>query len=211
MRVAIPAMVLFVYGNIGLAAASDNAVPGDPLYPVDRAYENIAAVIGIDSDKAAERLAEASILLAEGNFAVAVEAIAASAAGTDDAIDDRIGQVQAELAAANPTGFDREDMHRSVAALASTVERIATGEYEPAAWMESLDASSQAVIDVAAGLPFNPVGQNGSFVPPGQDDNFVAPGQEDGSQPPGQDEGVVPPGRDEDRTPPGQENRGNEE
>lgn len=54
-------------GNVGLALAADSAVPGDPLYGVDRAYERVAEVLGIGGDNARERLEEASTLATRGD------------------------------------------------------------------------------------------------------------------------------------------------
>ena len=73
-----------VFGNIGIAAASNSAVPGDLLYPVDRAFENVADLIGVDVGGATERLEEAAVLIARGQFDTAIEPIAAAAAELDD-------------------------------------------------------------------------------------------------------------------------------
>jgi len=205
LNVALPALVLILFGNIGLAAAADSAVPGDLLYPVDRAYERIGEVFGIDTDTSSERLAEASVLLAEGRFDTAVQAIAASLADPSSQIGDRLLKTADELSYADTRALDREDLHRSIAELGSTVEALTVGGDNPVAWIEAIDASSQAVIDVAAGLPFEPAGQGDISVPPGQDEEFTPPGQEGGSPPPGQDEEFTPPGQDEEFTPPGQE------
>ena len=51
----------------GVGAIADQAVPGDSLYPVDRAYESISRVIGRDVDRTQERLEEALALVQRGD------------------------------------------------------------------------------------------------------------------------------------------------
>jgi hypothetical protein len=51
----------------GVGAIADQAVPGDSLYPVDRAYESISRAIGRDVDRTQERLEEALALAQRGD------------------------------------------------------------------------------------------------------------------------------------------------
>ena len=51
----------------GVGAIADQAVPGDSLYAVDRAYESISRVIGRDADRTQERIEEAIALVQRGD------------------------------------------------------------------------------------------------------------------------------------------------
>ncbi len=64
---------LLAISNVGLAAVSDTAVPGDPLYGLKRAYERVSDLFG-EGSHVAERLREAEVLLTRGesNSALAV-------------------------------------------------------------------------------------------------------------------------------------------
>lgn len=73
--VAMATTVLFGISNVALAATADSAVPGDILYGIDRAYENVSGLVGIGGVHAAERLAEADTLLQRGNFGAALELV----------------------------------------------------------------------------------------------------------------------------------------
>jgi hypothetical protein len=84
-RVAVVAAALVVVvGMTGVAVASDAAVPGDPLYGLDRALE----VVGIGAGGISERISEAQVLTSSGQVAEAIdhvaEAIAASNEGEPD-------------------------------------------------------------------------------------------------------------------------------
>ncbi|HEX6219669.1 MAG TPA: hypothetical protein VF115_01100 [Acidimicrobiia bacterium] len=67
---AVAAILLFAM--TGVAVASDSSVPGDALYGIDRALENI----GIGDGGAAERLEEASTLTENGDSAAALDLLA---------------------------------------------------------------------------------------------------------------------------------------
>lgn len=73
---------LATVGIGGLAAAAENSIPGDFLYPVDRAFE----AIGIGDGGTAERLEEAVKLAEEGKLDQALEhaADAIEAEGDED-------------------------------------------------------------------------------------------------------------------------------
>lgn len=71
--VAVAVAGLLLIGNVGLAAVSDSAVPGDTLYGLKRAYEQITGILG-DQNHAAERLREAEILLQRGDSDAALAA-----------------------------------------------------------------------------------------------------------------------------------------
>ena len=71
--VAVAVAGLLLVGNVGLAAVSESAVPGDTLYGLKRAYEQITGIFG-NENHAAERLREAEVLLQRGNSDAALAA-----------------------------------------------------------------------------------------------------------------------------------------
>jgi hypothetical protein len=64
--VAVPSAAALIAGLIGVGAVSDDAVPGQVLYPLDRAYESVAAFVGVDTGPGEERLVEALALIDQG-------------------------------------------------------------------------------------------------------------------------------------------------
>jgi hypothetical protein len=75
--VALATLGLLVISNVALAAVSDEAAPGDLLYPLDRGYERAGDLVGGwlfgVGDRTRERLAESEVLNVRGD---AEEAIA---------------------------------------------------------------------------------------------------------------------------------------
>lgn len=69
------ASATFVTGNIGMAMAADQAVPGDLLFGLDRAYEQLSELIGFSDDHSIERLDEAAQLADAGNSVEALTAV----------------------------------------------------------------------------------------------------------------------------------------
>ena len=67
------AVLVPVMTAVGVLA--DPSVPGEILYPVDRAYESAASLIGIDTSRSEERLGEALTLLDRGQTVEAAELI----------------------------------------------------------------------------------------------------------------------------------------
>ncbi|MDH3308464.1 MAG: DUF5667 domain-containing protein [Acidimicrobiia bacterium] len=133
-RIATVGMVVgtFLSANVGLAAASQGAVPGDFLYPVDRAYERLTSVVGLGGDHAVERLQEAVELSRRGDIGLALETAQAGIENLDSFLEDpglaesseAMGQI-AEAAAENRPGFVDEinaDAHRLVELAKSVVE-----------------------------------------------------------------------------------------
>lgn len=66
---------LFGVSNIALAATADPAIPGDPLYGVDRAYEQVADLTGLGGPRVTERLAETGALVEQGRLTEALELV----------------------------------------------------------------------------------------------------------------------------------------
>ncbi len=230
---AFASVGFILFGNIGIAAASNSAVPGDLLYPVDRAFESVAGVFGVDVGGATERLEEAAVLIGRGQFDAAIKPIAAAAADLDDEAAAAIETLAAHLAQIEPGASSREDLHNATFTLLATVSDVAeSGAADVAAWKQAVAICVENVADTANGRPFTPPGQDDTFVPPGQEDGSTPPGQEDKDKdvppgqedrdknvppgqevaplssedspaPPGQDDDFVPPGQDDEFTPPG--------
>lgn len=71
--VAIATTVVMGISNVALAAAADPAVPGDALYGLDRAYEQVGSIFGFSDVNAGERASEFLILQARGKSAEALD------------------------------------------------------------------------------------------------------------------------------------------
>ena len=69
------ASATFITGNVGMAMAADQAAPGDLLFGLDRAYEQLADLIGFSGDHTAERLDEAAQLANAGRSVDALDAV----------------------------------------------------------------------------------------------------------------------------------------
>ena len=69
------ASATFITGNIGVAMAADQAAPGDLLFGLDRAYEQLSELIGFSGDHSSERLDEAAQLADAGNSVEALTAV----------------------------------------------------------------------------------------------------------------------------------------
>ena len=78
----------FLSANVGLAAASQNAAPGDLLYGVDRAYERVAEFVGISSGRTEERLQEATELVDRGDASAALAAGATALESLSSSLED---------------------------------------------------------------------------------------------------------------------------
>ena len=70
----------FGLGNAALALAVQPSVPGDALYGVERAYERVAALVGVRLGSPEERLSEAAVLLRRGDVVGARELVAEAVA-----------------------------------------------------------------------------------------------------------------------------------
>ncbi|MEX2280085.1 MAG: hypothetical protein WEA76_08355, partial [Acidimicrobiia bacterium] len=73
--VALVATGLLGISNVGLAASADSAVPGDVLYGVDQAYEQVVDLAGFGGPRVAERLQETSVLVERGELGVALDLV----------------------------------------------------------------------------------------------------------------------------------------
>lgn len=134
---ALAVTMAFVLANAGLAVAADGAAPGDALYPVDRAYERIAGVVGLGGESAGERLAEAEVVAARGEPRSAVAQTGRALRTIDDVpgLPDAIvavDEAEAELSVPAPDG-----------------ETIGVPDQELRAAVEELIATAHEVADAA--------------------------------------------------------------
>lgn len=144
-RSIIAAAILFVLGNAGLAAASDSAVPGDLLYPLDRAYEAVGSVLGFQHNPQAERLEEARVLLDRGEVNEAIET-ATGTLGNEMADDTRdLTGYNAELGSIGDAGTHRADVRAAVSAL---IEAIRTSD------QDTIKQAARTVAETARGALF---------------------------------------------------------
>lgn len=102
--VALAASLLMLISNVALAAVSDQAVPGDALYGVDRAYESLADGIGLGGPHAGERIGEAAALVARGDVPAALEALDEALAEIEESDDPQAAM--AEMYGAHGDEFD---------------------------------------------------------------------------------------------------------
>ena len=194
-----------VFGNVGMAAAANGAVPGDVLYPVDLGYEYVVGLLGGDVGGAGERLEEASVLIERGQLERALDTIGVAAGEFDSAAEAAISALSDRLDGLDANAARRVDLHRATVALLTTVQEMVGGEAAPdlASWKHAINDSVKAVADTAQGDPHTPPGQDDTFVPPGQEDGSTPPGLDEKPTPPGQDDTFIPPGQDGGSTPPG--------
>ncbi len=116
------AAVVLLTGMTGVAVASDQAAPGDPLYGIDQALESI----GIGNGGVAERVAEARVLAAESKAAEAL-AHAAEAIAQDTNVEDASNASEALRSAAEEvqTGNDEAQSQEIRDAVAAMLQRMA--------------------------------------------------------------------------------------
>lgn len=124
----------FVLANAGLAVAANGAAPGDPLYPVDRAYERIAGAVGLAGESPGERLAEAEVVAARGEPRSAVAQTGRALRAIDDApgLPDAVAAVdeaEAELTVPAPQaetiGLPGDELRAAVDDLIATAHEVA--------------------------------------------------------------------------------------
>ena len=117
---AAVAAILFL-GTAGAAAASDSAVPGSPLYGLDRALERV----GIGAGGIFERIDEAMVLAEDGQDAEALDLLAESLESESSAAAEAL-HAAAERIRANSNGSDNANSVR--AGVAAILDYIAQNE-----------------------------------------------------------------------------------
>nr|HID14180.1 hypothetical protein [Anaerolineae bacterium] len=213
---AMAALVLTLsVGSVGVALAAESSLPGDILYPVKTAREQLWLHFTPSDRQAAlhltlaeRRLAEIEALAAQGEevplsvvealqtetMIVAAEVIS----GTDT--DLALAQRLADLATATHPVLLRVAASAPPAAQAGLARALAASEHALTVAIEVLGGLPPG-LDEEHGPPEQPPGQDEEQgppeQPPGQDEEQGPP-----EQPPGQDEGQGPP-----EQPPGQDER----
>ena len=125
--IAATSSAALVIGVIGLGAVSDEALPGQVLYPLDRAYESVAAFVGVNTGPGEERLVEALALLDLGRDLDAIRAVdeALSVIGRDAGVED--------WAAAAPEITVRKPVTAPSASVAAPTKETGAASPDPAA------------------------------------------------------------------------------
>jgi hypothetical protein len=206
-RAVAASIALVVFGNAGMAVASDSAIPGDLLYPLDRAYERVADLVGLQVGGPQERLDEAVVALETRGPVLATQLVAESLEDIDANLSQDLQALAMsinEFTASDEAAVEVRELVTSLTAAArNLVDMSPNADFDQArAVVRSRVADFASVVSFP---DFTPPGQDDEFVPPGQDDEFVPPGQDDEFVPPGQDDEFVPPGQDDEFVPPGQD------
>lgn len=96
------AVVTFGFASVG--ALADSSVPGQFLYPIDRAFEAVTGVIGVETGGSEERLTEALALIDRGDQVRAAELIdeAIEAASKETGLDGKLTEIAASPVATTP-------------------------------------------------------------------------------------------------------------
>ena len=73
--VALVTTGLLAVSNVALAATADSSVPGDALYGLDRAYEQVVDLTGFGGPRVSERLQETNVLIERGDLGAALDLV----------------------------------------------------------------------------------------------------------------------------------------
>lgn len=145
----------FLSANVGLAAAAQNAAPGDALYGVDRAYERIAEFVGISNSRTEERLQEANDLANRGDASAALAAASAAleavsssleepGSGDSDAAAASVREASVEITSAIPeNGNSRPEFVNDMMAETRLIVQLAHEMREAAADGNASDAAKK--------------------------------------------------------------------
>jgi hypothetical protein len=184
---------LVAVSNVALAEASNSAIPGEILYPLDRAYEWIGGRFG-PQDHGPERVSEALELIEAGDTdraLILVNEILAEGV-FDPSLEESVTQLQGS---GNSQGV-REEVKDLVGAAAKVHKAAQAGNHSALnAAIEDVKAKAADVAETAG---------NPSVTAPGQVDapidnpSVTAPGQVD--SPPEDSPSDTSPGRDNNRS-----------
>lgn len=147
--VAVAVAGLLVISNVGLAAASDSAVPGDPLYGLKRAYEQVGDLLGVESH-ASERLREAEVLLARGHNDAALQA--ADEALEELNIPSGLGPFTDDVGEPVASNSELKALTEDLVSLARVVHESAKDSDSRQAAIEAVREQAKRVADMARSL-----------------------------------------------------------
>jgi hypothetical protein len=118
--VVLAAAALLAISNVALARATDASVPGDFLYPVDRAYEWLGDRFG-ETNRLPERVDEALVLAAKGETDLAASLVNEIVRHADHP---EFGSVVGQLVEAAQSG-SHQDLEAAIAAVKAKATVIA--------------------------------------------------------------------------------------
>ncbi|HKZ20776.1 MAG TPA: hypothetical protein VJQ57_11760 [Acidimicrobiia bacterium] len=180
---------LFALANVALAQAADPAVPGEFLYPVDRAYEWVSDRFAAQ-DHVPERVAEA-LELAEGGHTDRALLVVTEILADDESLQAEVGV----LSGSGSSLAVRDEVKDLVGAASSVHEAAQSGD--PDALEDAISNVKAAAREVAETASQGVAGgENPGVTAPGQTDNpsDIAPGQDRaGSQGGGRGQGSSNP------------------
>ncbi|MEX2625155.1 MAG: DUF5667 domain-containing protein [Acidimicrobiia bacterium] len=181
--VAVAVAGLLVISNVGLAAASDSAVPGDALYGLKRAYEQVGDLLGVESH-ASERLREAEVLLARGHNDAALQAVEEALEELN--IPSGLGPFTDDVGEPAASNSELKALTEDLVSLARVVHESAKDSDSRQAAIEAVREQAKRVADLARSLSQgqgpteNPGQGNGQGQGHGRPDN---PGSDHGGGP----------------------------
>jgi hypothetical protein len=143
------ASATFITGNLGVAMAADQAAPGDLLFGLDRAYEQLSELIGFSDDHTVERLDEAAQLADAGNREDALDAVIQQLQALSDGQADKADQdidasgLDTAIAAISAARDRTHEVGNETAAVAtSDAKQIVTQAHAIAAALQSGDRAN---------------------------------------------------------------------
>ena len=184
---------LVAVSNVALAEASNSAIPGEILYPLDRAYEWIGGRFG-PQDLGPERVSEALELIEAGDTdwaLILVNEILAEGV-FDPSLEERVTQLQGS---GNSQGV-RDEVKDLVGAAAKVHEAAQAGNHSALnAAIEDVKAKAADVAETAGSPSVTAPGQVDA---PSDNPSVTAPGQVD--SPPEASPSDTAPGGDNTRS-----------
>ena len=170
--IALVATGLLGVSNVALATTADQAVPGDALYGLDRAYESVVDLVGLGGPRVSERMQETGVLVERGHLAEALALVQETLTRVLESDDPQaaLAEFEAEVGA-------QPDV---VAALVTLAQSTARSGAE-------VSTAARALRDLLSNRPDD-------AGPPDDSPSSTAPGQ---TENPGQSQGTTPsnPGR----------------
>lgn len=169
---------VFAMANVALAQASDPAIPGQLLYPLDRAYEWLSDRFA-SHNRVPERVAEA-LELAEGGHTDRALLVVTEILGDDETLQAEVGG----LAGSGSSPAVRDEVKDLVGAASSVREAAQSGDADALA--DAIDNVKEAAQDVAETASQGNAGDsddNPGVTAPGQTNSpaDTAPGRDPGS------------------------------